>query len=289
MKTICRITVFSDSLPELEKIAALGASRIEIQNSTLYCPCFFDVDDCNPHFDEILALVELIKKKASVQTSFHLVYSEEERSNAEFFHVRSTYAGLDSAYDPNQYELLHYYDTVTMQGKKLYDRFEHVRQIGSIIANKKPIWKTTRQFCSDYGSAMQNLYCSDFAKKVIESGDLTGVEFYNVLSAKTRSPLSDLWQLWPKECEDFLAAGPFMQTRTCKECGRTRYYTAGGRTQIKIRKECTPEGLDFLQVPGAVGADTGYPYIIVSRKAYFALTQAKIVRSMVFEPLCRAE
>ena len=285
MKTNCRITVFSDSLPELEKIVDLGANRIKIQNATLKCPSFFDVDDSKPHFNEILELVEIIKEKAQVQMSFHLVYSEEECSNAAFLHVRSTYAGLDSVYYQGQYELLHYFDTATMQGKRLYDRFEHMKQIGPTIANTKPIWKTTRHFCSDYGSAMQNLYCSDYAKKMIETGDLTGVEFRKVLSAKSHSPLSDLWQLWPKECEDFLAAGPFMQTRACKECGKTRYYTAGGRAQIQLRKESVPEGLDFLQIPGAVGADTGYPFYIVSHRAYIALTQAKLVRSLVFEPL----
>ena len=112
---------------------------------------------------------------------------------------------------------------------------------------------------------MMNLYCSDQAKSVILSAGLTGAEFHEVLKEKTGEPVPDLWQLRPTECEDCLSPGPFMQTRKCRCCGKTRYYTSGGRAQLRIREDLVPKGLDFLQVPGAVGAEIGYPFNIISR------------------------
>lgn len=286
MRTNCRITIFSDSLPEIEIMITLGATKLEYSSPVRSNPLvFLDVDDSNPHFNEILELAEEIKGKAQVSTMFFVSFTEEECFRARYLHVRSTFAGLDSIYYPGQYEQLHYYETVTVQGKNIYDRYEHTQQIAPTIAKKKPTWRADRQFCSDYGSAMQNLYCSDLARKVIVDSGLTGVQFHEVLSEKTRTPFSDLWQLWPEECEDFLMPGPYMQTRACKDCGKIRYYSSGGRARLIIREDIVPVGLDFMQVAGAVGADTGYPYNVVSHRAYCVLKQSSIARALVFEPL----
>jgi len=286
MRTYCRITVFSDSLPELERMIRLCATKVEYSPAHIpNPPIFFDIDDSQPHFNEILELAEEIKGKAQVSTMFFVSFTEEECFQAKYLHVRSTFAGLDSIYYPGQYEQLHYHETVMIRGRKIYDRYEHTQQVAPTIAKKKPIWRADRQFCSDYGSAMQNLYCSDVAKTVIMGSGLTGVQFHEVLSEKTQAPFPDLWQLWPKECDDFLKPGPYMQARVCKDCGKIRYYSSGGRARLMIREDIVPEGLDFMQVAGAVGADTGYPYNVVSHRAYCVLKQSSIARALVFEPL----
>lgn len=286
MRIKCRIAIFSDSLPEMEKLIAFGAVKLEYSPPPGSTPLvFFDVDDSNPHYTKVLELAEDIKGKARVSTRFYVSFTEEECFRAKYLHVRSTFAGLDSICCPGQYEQLHYYETATIQDRKIYDRYEHTQQIAPTVAKKKPTWRADRQFCSDYGSAMQNLYCSDLAKTVIISNGLTGAQFHAVLSERGRTPLADVWQLWPEECADFLMPGPYMQTRACKDCGQIRYYSSDGRGRLKIQENLVPEGLDFMQITGAVGADTGYPYHVISHRAYCTLTQSSLARALVFEPL----
>ena len=109
MVTHCRIAVHADALREMEQLEALGAVRWKD------CPVY-DLNDTQPHFDEILKLLENTEK-ARVTIFWH-TYSEKERSQAGYLHVRSTYAGLESFFfHPECYELLHYYDTPYWRGR----------------------------------------------------------------------------------------------------------------------------------------------------------------------------
>ena len=43
--------------------------------------------------------------------------------------------------------------------------------------------------------------------------------------------------------------------------------------------------LDFIQSPPLVGAQLGYPYYVISAKAYRVLKRHHISRDLVFQPL----
>ena len=286
MKTNCRLTICPASLPEVEEIQALGAKQLD---SSLAHMVHFDLWDNNPHFEEIMALVEQIRQREgqhAATTAFTPHFNEEECGAAKFLHVRSTFAGLDPVFYPEQYEVSHFLERVIVYKDKGYDRYEHVEQKLDTMTEKPPKWRASRQFCSESPSAMTNLYCSDLARHVIEQAGLQGASFRPVLSAKTSEPLPDVWQLWPQECEDFLAPGDFMQARPCPVCGRTRYIpTQNGRGRMCVREELVPRDLDFMQVPACFGADCGYPFLVISQRANRALKEAGIAGGLVFAPL----
>lgn len=283
MKTKCSLLICPATLPEVKCIEELGAKRQE----SLAHLAQFDLWDQDPHFEEILELVEKIRQREghrAASTFFTLHYTEAECEAAQFLRVRSCCAGFDSVEVPEQYELSHFFEKVIVYKDKGYDRYEHVKQKLDTMTEKPPKWRAARQFCSDYGSNMVNLYCSDLAMRTIEKAGLTGASFRPVRNAKTGEPLPDLWQLWPQECEDFLAPGEFTMTRPCPVCGRTRY-VPNDRGRMRVRAELVPQDLDFMQVPSCYGADRGYPFYVISHKAYRLLRDASLDRSLIFEPL----
>ena len=213
-------------------------------------------------------------------------YSAQECNEAKYLHVQSVYAGVQFP-DIDYQEVFrssHFAETV-MIGARQIDVHEHSVQIAPIQLVKAPKWRTARQFCSGYFNGMVDLFCSDMAKGIIEEAGLAGSEFRPVLSRKSQKPVPNVWQLWPHECEDFLAPGPHMDIRTCATCGMRRYVHRDGRAEIQIHDDTIPHGLDFMQSPPLVGKEIGYPYYVISSRAYRVLEQAKITQDLVFTPL----
>ena len=54
---------------------------------------------------------------------------------------------------------------------------------------------------------------------------------------------------------------------------------------MRVWAELVPQDLDFMQVPSCYGADWGYPFCVISHKAYRLLRDASLDRSLIFKPL----
>ena len=153
--------------------------------------------------------------------------------------------------------------------------------MGPPIIKKHPSWHFNRHFATDYDSATVHLFCSHTAKQIIE-----GAKFRDVLDLKTRQPASDVFQLFPQECADFLSPGRYYSPgHICKICGQRRINEQDGRAEMLLNKRQIPENVDFMQSPPVIGADAGYPYYVISNKAYRVLQEHHLTRGLVFESL----
>lgn len=247
------------------------------------------------NFEAVVRLIEEAErlKQIHFMILYHVTYSEKERSAARWLHVRSVYMLYDHDENSETYESQHFnqirvesiesYWGQTYVSK--YKEYEHFVQIAPAFARWKPSWRSTRQFCTHNLSYGQDLFCSDEAKYMIETANLTGVEFHPVLWPKDRKPIHNLWQVWPQKTADFLAPGEHVECRPCKTCGEMRYIPQNGLAKVLIREDRIPKDLDFMQTPPSYGAGAGVPYYVISARAYQTLKAAKITRGLVFTPL----
>lgn len=292
MIVTCRYSVYqySESCPELDSLfQTLNELGIHVSKeyvpSLRYCSAHFDVIEGTDKDKEIYHVIDKIRQldQVSVGTHYSVRFSESEIETADYLHIRSVYAGLDAK---NKYlELQH--------DSGLCDKFlgntvslqEHVVQIEQPHITKRPIWHANRQFCSNYQSGMSNLFCSDKARSVLEDTHIEGVGYLPVFQTKTKIQVPDLWQLWPLEAMDFLSPGDGTKTRFCPVCSARRYVTTDERSRLLLVGRLLPPGLDCFQSPPLVGANTGYPYYVISSKMYRVLKQADILGGLIFEPV----
>ena len=241
----------------------------------------------DPAFNEIRSIFEQAKNtEACVIESCTISYSEKERLSAKWLRIRSMYDGVDNGHDDWGISYANKHASgrkhVILGKESTKEIYEHTIQIAPLQTTVVPKWRANRQFCTDLYSGI-SLCCSDVAKRVIEESRMTGAKFCPVLSASTRIPLPNVWQICPKECENFLAPGPYINTSTCRVCGQTLYsHKIIGRGELRIQEDRIPKGLDFMQTPPLVN---GRPFYVISQRAYQVLKEAQITRALVFEPL----
>ena len=235
----------------------------------------FDVAENSKYFDVALYVAE---KAKMIEGTFEMIlftkkYSNTELENADYLHIRSVYVGISP--------LDEYRSSYTS-----FEHDEHFIQVGPPIIKKHPSCQLNRHFATDYDSATVHLFCSHTAKQIIEENQLTGAEFRDVLDLKTRQPASDVFQLFPQECADFLSPGRYYSPgHICKICGQRRINEQDGRAEMLLNKRQIPENVDFMQSPPVIGADAGYPYYVISNKAYRVLQDHHLTRGLVFESL----
>lgn len=225
------------------------------------------------------------KNGATVIMNYINSFSDSEIEQARWLHLRSIFAGFECCNKKWPYHSECLRGDQVIDGKKIGVQHEHLIQVASFEAKRSPKWKKERQFCSNYSSAMTALFCSDQAKEMIEQNGLTGAQFSTVFHCNSTQVLDNLWQLTAVEVEDFLMPNQDVIVWECESCGRKRYSARNGKGAFGIQENNVPRGLDFFQSFPVVGADIGYPYLVISAKACRALKQAGITRGLVFEPM----
>ena len=295
MITNCRYSVFDkDHEPHaelrelLKQLRSYGIMLDDESNSWRRdFAVYFDVTDASAEYSEIKEIVDKIKSLEYVNVLEHhsVSFNDKELDAASYLSVRSVFAGIMVK---NKYIELQHESGISESlfgFNKPIKTFEHVIQTDPPQTNKCASWRRNRQFCSNYESTMTHLFCSDMAKSIIESNGLRGADFRPVYHTKTQEQISDLWQLYPHECPDFLTPGNRTQTRRCPVCGARRYVTTDERDRLCLIQAKLPEGIDFFQSPPLVGARAGHPFYVISSKAYQFLKNTEITRGLIFEPL----
>ena len=268
----------NDSL--FQKLQEIGIASSEVAFSN-----FFYVTEGSDEFEKVLPLIEEVQNDGhtEVHLQYFLEYSEQELQNAPWLHIRSNYAGITPT---NASQIYEYRCPIELNDEgKTKVLYEHTIQVKDVEIRRGPKWRAARQFCSDYHSAMIALYCSNAARNVIEDNHLSGAGFRSVLKDKTQKEFPDIWQIWPHESCNFLIAGPYEETRICRVCGEKRYCSSDGRAQLYVDQSRIPHDYDFLQSPPVYGTNTGFPYYVISQRAYRVLKDANITKDLVFIPL----
>ncbi len=245
----------------------------------------FDVSEDGIEYQYIDSVIQRIKELdyLKIKQLYSVTYSNEELEKADYLMVRSVFTGFEAV---NSYEVFfHDSGVVVEKDNQSFVLSEHCLQIEQPRILKGPVWRTTRQFCGSLTDSV-GLYCSDYARNIIEKNGITGASFRPVYHAKTGEPIKDLWQLWPQECQDFLLPGEGVECSYCKTCGQRKYnISISRRCILYLNRDKIPANIDVFQSPPLVGATIGVPVYIMARKAYHLLKEKNIIRSLVFEPI----
>ena len=194
----------------------------------------FEVNPEKEIFAEIQQYLRKLKAtregKRAFWANYENVYSEEDRLDASYLYVLSSFSCLEPVNDetimggacylgsrelPDHGPLFH--------RPKLIPRYRHQIQAEPFFIKKRVNWRPNRCFggCQLY---LYPLFCNDHAKEIIGAAGLQGASFQPVLRHGTGLEVPDVWQLLPQELEDFLEAGPHTEEHVCEICGR-RYFT----------------------------------------------------------------
>ena len=269
----------------LHKLQDLGIDVVQLAPQIAMRGYYvFHVVEESSCFSEIIEWIDRAKKieGTDIKILYSIKFTEEELSKADFLEIRSVYAGITplDAFRSSYIRMEHECD-IGYAGQ-----MEHFVQVGPPVIRKFPSWRQNRHFASDYDSAMTYLFCSSHAKQIIEESGLTGAEFNPVIDARTKQPAKDVWQIHPQECDDFMLPGPFLTAfRPCKICGKMRHVNTDGRYLPILSRSLIPLSVDFMQTPPLVGADIGYPFYVITGKAYRVLKKANMTRGLAFSAL----
>ena len=287
MTVTVKISVFYGSEAILDKLKQLEIPYMEGRICTS-----FEVVEGTPKWNEIMQLLNDESKSPLRDRRFYFSsiftpnYTFQELRTAKYHFVRSMF---DCVYPDNENEIRKGRCDLGIIMKNRGDYcgqntplYQHLEFEGPAIVARRPNWKPKRCF----SSGCTQLFCNDLAKNVIEENNLTGIWFEPVLNNHLE-PWTDFWRLVPKTVDDFLVPGLHERIRKCPICGADLFERADGIWTIQIDESKLSENLDFFCPPTVLltAAGMGYSRLIVSQKAYRALSDAQITQALVFDPI----
>ncbi len=239
----------------------------------------FDIFESNSHWKIINEYVQK-NKLVCLSESF---FSSEELENAKWLTVRSKWHnGYPQPENNNNYRKgITYSDE-----KRCKNCGTGLKQIDSFRLMKQPKWGSRCFFMLNWIS--DELFVSNSTRNILENSDITGLDYREVKNKKGDTVLDDVWQL---DIPYILQKGIIPKEPTinnievCTECGIPKYHPTG-IGMLTYQKAVFEGAPDFVKTFEAFGWGSAAPQkIIVSQKVYRFLTNNKMDRGLVFEPI----
>lgn len=237
-----------------------------------------DISENDPHWEELSRLLKLDNNTYLSETKF----SKEELCSAEWLTVRSQWY-----YDYPQPEDHYRYTELTYSKEhSCSDCGMGLVQQDSFRFKRTPKWGK-RNFCMT-NWVYDELFVSPKAKELLESSDLKGVSFLNVLNKSGREVLADIYQMQiPYILRKALetSSDRIKKISNCPICDK-RKFLSNGRGKFEFKKEIFLNAPDFVKSAEQFGSGLiASRLILVSQKAYRFIVENKLDSSLVFEPI----
>ena len=235
-----------------------------------------DISENDPHWAELSRLLKLENKTYLSETKF----SKEELWEAEWLTVRSQWH-YDYPQPENRYTELTYSkeNSCSECGMGLVQK-------DSFRFKRTPKWGK-RNFCMT-NWVYDEFFVSPKAKELLESSDLKGFSFLNVLNKSGKEVLADIDQIQiPYILPEGLdtSSDRIKKVSDCPVCEK-RKFLGNGRGQFEFKKEIFLNAPDFVKSTEQFGSGLiASRLILVSHDAYKFIIENKLDSSLVFEPI----
>lgn len=235
-----------------------------------------DISENDPHWAELSRLLKLENNTYTSETKF----SKEDLFEAEWLTMRSKWH-----YDYPQPEECYTELTYSEENACSKCGMGLVQQ-DSFRFKRTPKWGR-RNFCMT-NWVYDEFFVSPKAKELLESSDLKGFSFLNVLNKSGKEALADIYQMQipyilPESIET--SSNCIEKVSNCPVCGK-RKLLGNGRGQFEFKKEIFLNALDFVKSAEQFGSGLiASRLILVSHDAYKFIVENKLDSSLVFEPI----
>lgn len=237
-----------------------------------------DIAEGNPHYSYVWSIVQQKQLFFLSET----IFTKEELDSALWLRVRSQWR-----FGYPQPEGNFEYDRITYSPENRCLQCNcGLQQVKPFRIKKVPKWG--KRFLGELNWIGDELFLNNAAKELLADNKLTGIAFLNVENKKGTEKLSDINQLYiqyvlepgMEEKQKYIR-----QRSICPTCGRMKYVPSGvGSLQLPDR--LFRNAPDFAKTQEYFG-DGSYAAraIIVSQRAYRVITENKMDRGLVFEPV----
>lgn len=237
-------------------------------------------------FEDQKCFEEIVERLAPYNVSRNLpeaVYTREEINEAQWLTIRSSWRSLY----PYPREDMGYrfttYDSVDFcEREGAYWCGKGLIQKDNFVLEKEPNWGP-RNFLM-INLIDDELFISQKAEELLRSSSLKGFEIYNVID-KRKNTMGGIKQLLIKDfLEEGLCVEEVQETLVCPKCGFTKYILKAGITCFKkeIFKDVKDDIVKTKEKFGGIGCVS---LILITHSFYRAITEARLDRGLVFEPI----
>ena len=230
------------------------------------------------------------------------IYTKKEIGSAEWLTVYSSWQRLypqpqdDMKYKFTTYDATNYCegnpnivvphgDTITAYRKHdapLYNCNKGLVQKENFVLKQAPNWGA-RNFMMLHWVG-DELFISPKAEEVLRNSNLSGFDYYAVTN-KSNKPFDNVKQLFINNyvAEGF-CADAIERTYTCPICGFTKYHPKAGH--IRFHKEIFEGNKnDIVKTTDKFWPIACDSLILITHKFYKVITEAKLDRGLIFEPV----
>ena len=235
-----------------------------------------DISENDPHWEELSRLIKLENNTYLSEKKF----SKKELWEAERLIMRSQWH-YDYPQPENRYTELTYSKEQSCSNCGV-----GLVQQDSFRFKRTPKWGR-RNFCLT-NWVYDEFFVSPKAKELLESSNLKGSSFLNVLNKSGNEVLADIYQMQiPYILQEALetSSDGIKKISKCPLCGK-RKFLGNGRGQYILRKEAFLNAPDFVKSAEQFGSGLiASRLILVSHGAYKLIVENKLDSSLVFEPI----
>jgi hypothetical protein len=270
-----RYTVrLDDYTEEIKKFLDASKMKYDISDGTaLLTVEIFEDADCWQPLNDLMNM----HKAVSFSTC---IFTTKEMEEAQWLRIRSKWRQLYPQPEDN-YE----YKRIT------YDGF--CSDCGCCLTQKENIRaKRTVKWGTRYFVMLNwiedEMFASDDAVQLLESLNLRGISFTEVLDHRTNMPLSNIKQIRIAEILKpgmILNSNDYVKKKKCAKCG-TEKYVLSGKTKLRFSEHVFPESADFVKTSEHFGDGLMCArLILVSQNVYKAINAKKMHKDLIFEPV----
>ncbi len=240
--------------------------------------CSLDILRSDPHWETISHLISEYDLCIIPET----IYTQEERSAAEWLYVRSAWrAGYPQpegnfGYEEITYRKDHYCDCCGCG----------LEQIDSFYIKKAPKWGKRNFF--ELNWVGDELFVSNRARQNLEEENITGISFKDVKNKTGTEIFPDVHQIFIHNllCKGMIEDNICIKkSYICPKC-QTKKFIPSGVGMMQFRREIFKNAPDIVKTAEIFG-DGHYAarHILIRNRVYRTLTENLLDSSLVFEPI----
>lgn len=226
----------------------------------------FDIDKNDDNYNTVK---DYLKEFNPIVTS-QILYSNEELDNAQWLSVLCYHGKIDVPTD-EAYNATYSDSCPGCKNKE---------QVGLYHIKGVPKWKSKKNFCSLDTGGWDEIFCSSYAKQLIEDNNINGIEFLPVLHYKSLQQLEDIWQIRINTVLNPIEIGFFPEPieMECAICHKVTYKSTKTTSQPTFN-QVDLGNLDAFIIPIKT---VGCNIVVISNKLYRILRYEYKERSLEF-------
>jgi len=277
MKIRHRISYYKEDIGvKFRKFLIENNAKIIDEGSNLCIAHVFENEQNKKELYELLGKEDLF-------SYIEMFYSKREMEQAEWFFIHPKFR-----WEYPQPEDNSMYRSVTYDNSDFCNVCgSGLKQIGEFRIKKSPDWGT-RNFLK-INWIEDEIFISDYAKRLIEKSDLNGFNIANVLNSKSLSNFENIFQLQVNNFLEIPCIANMEQAakeiNKCKKCGVKKYILLG-REYICHREAFDNLSVDIVKSKEVFGAGHICSRdIFISKKFRKLILQNSMERGIEFHPV----